>query len=98
MMNWKVFGRNRSLSNRSTIQQLSGGTEKTTQRETSVSIAGVPAEAQTELPRNTSPEHYNFMQNVLGRRINILGGHNIDHSEQKCVLYVQVSYSERFPK
>jgi hypothetical protein len=30
-------------------------------------------------------------------KVNILGGHNIDHYKQKSV-YVHVSYSERFPR
>jgi hypothetical protein len=34
---------------------------------------------------------------VLGGKVNILGGHSIGHSKQKCV-YVHVSYSERFPR
>jgi hypothetical protein len=35
------------------------------------------------------------IQNVPGGNINILGGHSIGHSKQKCT-YVHVSYSERF--
>jgi hypothetical protein len=39
------------------------------------------------------PHH---IQGVLGENVNILGGHNIGHSEQK-IIYVHASYSERFP-
>jgi len=35
------------------------------------------------------------MQGVPGGKVNILGGHSIGHSKQKC-LYEHVSYSERF--
>ena len=31
------------------------------------------------------------------RMVNILGGHSIGHSKQKC-LYEHVSYSEQFPR
>jgi hypothetical protein len=31
------------------------------------------------------------------RKVNILGGHSIGHSKQK-VVYIHVSYSERFPR
>ena len=34
---------------------------------------------------------------VPGGKVNILGGHSIGHSKQKC-LYEHVSYSERFPR
>jgi hypothetical protein len=34
---------------------------------------------------------------IPGGKLNILGGHGIGHSKQKCV-YVHVSYSERFPR
>jgi hypothetical protein len=34
---------------------------------------------------------------VPGGKVNILGGHSIGHSKQKCA-YVHVSYSERFPR
>jgi len=36
-------------------------------------------------------------QGVPGGKVNILGGHSIGHSKQKC-LYEHVSYSERFPR
>jgi hypothetical protein len=39
----------------------------------------------------------NFIQNAPGEDINILGGHSIGHSKQK-IIYVHVSYSERFPR
>jgi hypothetical protein len=38
-----------------------------------------------------------FIQNVPGGKVNILGGHGIGHSKQENV-YVQMSYSERFPR
>jgi len=34
---------------------------------------------------------------VPGGKVNILGGHSISHSKQKC-LYEHVSYSEWFPR
>ena len=34
---------------------------------------------------------------VPGGKVNILGGHSIGHSKQKC-LYEHVSYSKRFPR
>jgi hypothetical protein len=37
------------------------------------------------------------IQSVPGGKINILGGHSIGHSKQK-IVYVRVSYSERFPR
>jgi hypothetical protein len=37
------------------------------------------------------------IQSVSVGKVNILGGHSIDHSRQKSV-YVHVSYSERFPR
>jgi hypothetical protein len=36
------------------------------------------------------------IQDVPGGKVNILGGHSIDHSKQKSV-YVHVSYSKKFP-
>jgi len=36
-------------------------------------------------------------QGVPGGKVNILGGHSIGHSKQKC-LYEHVPYSERFPR
>ena len=48
-------------------------------------------------------KHLNFnkpwssIQSVPGGKVNILGGHSIGHSKQKC-LYEHVSYSERFPR
>ena len=38
-----------------------------------------------------------YIQSVPGGNVNILGGHSIGHSKQKC-LYEHVSYSERFPR
>ena len=38
-----------------------------------------------------------YTQGVPGGKVNILGGHSIGHSKQKC-LYEHVSYSERFPR
>ena len=38
-----------------------------------------------------------YIQGVPGGKVNILGGHSIGHSKQKC-LYEHVSYSERFPR
>jgi heme A synthase len=39
------------------------------------------------------------IQGVLGGKFNILGGHSISHSNQKCVYaHVHVSYSERFAR
>jgi hypothetical protein len=40
--------------------------------------------------------HY-LIENVPGRKVNILGGHSICHSKQK-LYHVDVSYSEQFPK
>ena len=40
---------------------------------------------------------YVCIQVVPGGNVNILGGHSIGHSKQKC-LYEHVSYSERFPR
>ena len=40
---------------------------------------------------------YIYLQGVPGGKVNILGGHSIGHSKQKC-LYEHVSYSERFPR
>ena len=37
------------------------------------------------------------MCTYTGGKVNILGGHSIGHSKQKC-LYEHVSYSERFPR
>jgi hypothetical protein len=37
-----------------------------------------------------------YIQSVLGGKVNILGDHSVGHSEQK-IVYVHVSYSERFP-
>ena len=37
------------------------------------------------------------IQGVPGRKVNILGGHSIIHSNQKT-LYEHVSYSELFPR
>jgi hypothetical protein len=34
---------------------------------------------------------------VRGEKVNILGGHSIGYSKQK-IIYVYVSYSERFPR
>jgi hypothetical protein len=36
------------------------------------------------------------IQNVPGEKVDILGGHSISHSKQKC-LYEHVSYPERVP-
>jgi len=38
-----------------------------------------------------------FVQGVTGGKVNILGGHSIGHSKQKC-LYEHMSYSERFQR
>jgi hypothetical protein len=39
------------------------------------------------------------IQSVGGGKVNILGGHSVGHSKQKCVcVYVHVSYSEQFPR
>ena len=38
-----------------------------------------------------------IIQGVPGGKVNILGGHSIGHSKQKC-LYEHVPYSERFPR
>jgi hypothetical protein len=38
-----------------------------------------------------------LIQSVPGGKVNILGGHSIGHSKQK-IVYVHVSYSERFPR
>jgi len=38
-----------------------------------------------------------LIQGVPGGKVNILGGHSIRHSKQKC-LYEHVSNSERFPR
>ena len=38
-----------------------------------------------------------YIQVVPGGKVNILGGHSIDHSKQKT-LYEHVSYFERFPR
>jgi len=38
-----------------------------------------------------------YKQGVPRIKVDILGGHNIGHSKQKC-LYEHVSYSERFPR
>jgi len=38
-----------------------------------------------------------YIQDVPGGKFNILGGHSIGHSKQKC-LFEHVSYSERFPR
>jgi vancomycin permeability regulator SanA len=40
---------------------------------------------------------YNYIQEVAGRKVNILGGHNIGNSKQQTV-YVHMSYSEWFPR
>jgi hypothetical protein len=37
------------------------------------------------------------IQNVPGGKFNNLGDHSIGHSKQK-IVYVHVSYSERFPR
>jgi hypothetical protein len=37
------------------------------------------------------------IQSVPGGKVNILRGHSVGHSKQK-VVYVHVSYSERFPR
>jgi hypothetical protein len=37
------------------------------------------------------------MRSVPGGKVNILGANSIGHSKQK-IAYVQVSYSERFPR
>jgi hypothetical protein len=37
------------------------------------------------------------MQDVPEGKVSVLGGHSIGHSKQK-IVYVHVSYSERFPK
>ena len=37
------------------------------------------------------------IQSVPGVKVNILGGHSIGHSKQKC-LYEYVSYPEKFPR
>jgi hypothetical protein len=37
------------------------------------------------------------IQDVPGGKVNILGGRSIGYSEQK-IVYVHVSYSERFPR
>jgi hypothetical protein len=36
-------------------------------------------------------------QSILGEEVNILGGHSISYSKQKCV-YVHVTYSVRFQR
>ena len=56
----------------------------------------------TEIRFDTSlsyriPMSNGSIQGVPGGKINILGGHSIGHSKQKC-LYEHVSYSERFPR
>jgi len=38
-----------------------------------------------------------IIQDVPRGMVNILGGHSIGHSKQKC-LYEHVSYCERFPR
>jgi hypothetical protein len=38
-----------------------------------------------------------FIHDIPGGQVNILGGHSIGHSKQKSV-YVHVSYSEQFPR
>jgi hypothetical protein len=38
-----------------------------------------------------------YIQGVPGGKVNILGGHSICHSKQKC-LYEHLSYSEQFPR
>ena len=38
-----------------------------------------------------------YILGVPGGKVNILEGHSIGHSKQKC-LYEYVSYSERFPR
>jgi len=45
----------------------------------------------------THTHTHTHTQGVPGGKVNILGGHIIGHSKQKC-LYEHVSYSERFPK
>jgi hypothetical protein len=37
-------------------------------------------------------------QNITGKKVNVLGGHSIDHSKQKKSAYIHVYYSERFPR
>jgi len=46
---------------------------------------------------NYNFRHYVYIQDVPRRKVNILEGHSIGHSKQKC-LYEHVSYSERFPR
>jgi len=46
---------------------------------------------------NLSPPTLFPIQGVPGGKVNILGGHSIGHSKQKC-LYEHVSYSEQFPR
>jgi hypothetical protein len=40
---------------------------------------------------------YIHILGVPGEKVNILGGRTIGHSEHK-IVYVHVSYSERFPR
>jgi hypothetical protein len=40
---------------------------------------------------------YFYTQGVPGGKVNIQGGHSIGNSKQK-IVYVHVSYSERFPR
>ena len=56
----------------------------------------------TEIRFDTSLSHRipvsnGSIQSVPGGKVNILGGHSIGNSKQKC-LYEHVSYSERFPR
>jgi len=51
---------------------------------------------QVLFPTTAKGNFYTYT-GVPGGMVNILGGHSISHSKQKC-LCERVSYSERFPR
>jgi hypothetical protein len=48
------------------------------------------------VPKKNEKKHEDI-QDAPGGKVTILGGHNIGHSKQK-IVYVHMSYSERFPR
>jgi hypothetical protein len=51
---------------------------------------------QRALTVKVEEESLKYIQSFPGGKVNILGGHSIDHSKKKC-LYENVFYSERYP-
>jgi len=78
------------------VQLLTLTTDRESKYRWTVVSAGNTSEDLPRL-RKTAENTERYRQGVPGGKVNILGGHNIGNSKQKC-LYEHVSYSERFPR